>query len=178
MIYYFKAIQSPVDTEERNSLTFYPAEVIYLGKPPPLHFLRRLKRAFWLLTEVVEGNNGKDKNFNYDFFFFFLAMHCFSMTDCMINDIWKSGVEVFLSCKTFFFWSAWSPDVVIVFDTIAVTRSDGRDSNLEKSYLSQCRKCCIISLATFCCHTHLASSPDCVHSCWDLETIIAQDAMD
>lgn len=86
MIYYFKAIKSPVDTKAKNSLTSYPVEPISeatTARPRAALPYVTQKGILILLTEVGEGNNGKDKNSNYDFF---LAKHCFSMTDCMIND--------------------------------------------------------------------------------------------
>lgn len=87
MIYYFKAIKSLVDTKAKNSLTSYPAPSISeatAARPrAPLPSATQ-KGILILLTEVVGGNNGKDKNSNYDFF------SAFSMTDCMINDTFGS----------------------------------------------------------------------------------------
>lgn len=91
MIYYFKAIKSLVDTKAKNSRTSYPVEPISeatTAQPRATLPYVTQKGILSLLTEVVEENNGKDKNSNCDFFF--LAKHCFSMTDCMINDTFGS----------------------------------------------------------------------------------------
>lgn len=94
MIYYFKAIKSLVDTKAKNSLTSYPAESISEATAAwpaaALLFFETQKGILMLLTEREKGNNGKDKNSNYNFFFPFLAQLCFSMTDCMINDTFGS----------------------------------------------------------------------------------------
>ena len=71
MIYYFKAIKSLVDTKAKNSLTSYPAQPISeatAARPSAALPYVTQKGILILLTEVVEGNNGKDKNSNYDFF--------------------------------------------------------------------------------------------------------------
>lgn len=72
MIYYFKAIKSLVDTKAKNSLTSYPAESISeatVARPRATLPYVTQKGILILLTEVVDRNNGKDKNSNYDFFF-------------------------------------------------------------------------------------------------------------
>lgn len=71
MIYYLKAIKSLVDTKAKNSLTSYPVQSISEATAAPLcsPFYVTQKGILILLTELVEGNNGKDKNSNYDFFF-------------------------------------------------------------------------------------------------------------
>lgn len=71
MIYYFKAIKSLVDIKAKNSLTSYPAQSISeatAARPRAALPYVTQKGILILLTEVVEGNNGKDKNSNYDFF--------------------------------------------------------------------------------------------------------------
>lgn len=88
MIYYFKAIKSHVDTKAKNTLASFIRRSLSrrpprLGPELPLPYVT-LKGILILLTEVGEGNNGKDKNSNYDFF------SGFSMTDCMINDTFGS----------------------------------------------------------------------------------------
>lgn len=89
MIYYFKAIKSLVDTKAKNSLCPYPARHISQAGAAQSGFPYETQKGILiLLTEVVEGNNGKDKTTNYEFF------PSFSMTDCMIND--TSGSQLFL----------------------------------------------------------------------------------
>ena len=71
MIYYFKAIKSLVDTNAKDSLTSYPAQPISeatAARPRAALPYVTQKGILILLTEVVEGNNEKDKNSNYDFF--------------------------------------------------------------------------------------------------------------
>lgn len=67
MIYYFNAIKSLVDTKAKNSLTSYPERAICAAAAarPSLPFTPLKKGILILLTELVEGNNGKDKNSNY-----------------------------------------------------------------------------------------------------------------
>lgn len=91
MIYCFKGIKSPVDTKAKNSLTSYPAQAISKATAAqPRAALPDVtqKGILILLTEVAAGNNGRDKNSNYDFFS--LAKHRFSMADGMINDTFGS----------------------------------------------------------------------------------------
>lgn len=90
MIYYFDAIKSLVDTKAKNSLTSYPERAICeaTAARPSLHAAQ--KGILILLTELVEGNNGKDKNSNYYFFPLFPWQSFASMTDCMINDTFPS----------------------------------------------------------------------------------------
>lgn len=49
------------------------------------------KRNFDLLTEIMEGNNGREKNknnFNYDYFI--LLKLCFDIADGLISDMFGS----------------------------------------------------------------------------------------
>lgn len=47
------------------------------------------KRNFDLLTEIMEGNNGSDKNFNYDLFYFIKALLRYSRWADK-RHVWKS----------------------------------------------------------------------------------------
>lgn len=92
MIYYFKAMKSLVDTKAKNSLSSYPAPPISeatVVRPSAALSNGTQKGFLILLTEVAGGNNGKDKNSNYDFFSLSLWQRCFCMTDCVINDIFE-----------------------------------------------------------------------------------------
>lgn len=94
MIYYFNAIKSLVDTKAKNSLTSYPAAGYLRGHCGPAFPLRRSKKGILiLLTELVEGNNGKDKNSNYNSPPPFCWQSFASMTDCMINDTFPSRLS-------------------------------------------------------------------------------------
>lgn len=53
MIYCFKAIKSPVDTQPKNSLTSYPAQHIYSLAQDPLPSHSTQKGILILLTEVM-----------------------------------------------------------------------------------------------------------------------------
>lgn len=100
MIYYFKAMKSLVDTKEKNSLPSYPAQTISeatMFQPRAALSYVTQKGILILLTEVVGGNNGKDKNSHYDFFF--LCQCCFCMSDCLINDIF--GKQLLLKMERF-----------------------------------------------------------------------------
>lgn len=68
MIYYIEAMKSLVDTNVKNSLTSYPAHPIAEATVVRRRAALSLTKSILiLLTEAVGGNNGKDKNFNYDF---------------------------------------------------------------------------------------------------------------
>lgn len=92
MIYYFKALKSPVDTKPKNALI---PRSISRRRPwlcPDAALLRsRQKGILILLTEIMEGNNGREKNknnFNYDYFI--LLKLCFDIAGGLINDMFGS----------------------------------------------------------------------------------------
>lgn len=90
MIYYFKALKSPVDTKPKNALI---PRSISRRRPwlcPDAALLRsRQKGILILLTEIMEGNNGSDKNFNYDLFYFIKALLRYSRWADK-RHVWKS----------------------------------------------------------------------------------------
>lgn len=100
MIYYFKAIKSLVDTKAKDSLTPYPVQPISAAtaaRPRAALPCVTQKGILILLTEVVEGNNEKDKNSNYDLFFFlffFYSGKALLQYDRLYDKwhIWKSVV--------------------------------------------------------------------------------------
>ena len=82
-------MKSPVDTKPKNALI---PRSISRRRPwlcPDAALLRqRQKGILILLTEIMEGNNGSDKNFNYDYFI--LLKLCFDIADGLINDMFGS----------------------------------------------------------------------------------------
>lgn len=84
-------MKSLVDTKPKNSLTSYPAQHISeatMAKPGDALPCMTQKGILILLTKVMEGNNGRDKNCNYDFFP--LSKHCFNIADGLIDDMFGS----------------------------------------------------------------------------------------